>query len=101
MKQTLKVLKELNSLQPEVSIVQLYILSLIRDKESINYREISLLIGISTAGVTGQIDRLVKLGLVERVHRGSVEGQDRRYGGATLLPPAVELLEKVDGIMKP
>lgn len=99
MNKTLRVLKELNALQPEVSIVQLYILTLIRDKSEINFREIALLAGMSTAGVTGQIDRLEKLGLVKHIHRGSVEGRDRRYGGAELLDAAKTLLEKVDATL--
>ena len=99
MNKTLRVLKELNALQPEVSIVQLYILTLIRDKSEINFREIALLAGMSIAGVTGQIDRLEKLGLVKHIHRGSVEGRDRRYGGAELLDAAKTLLEKVDATL--
>lgn len=99
MKKTKVVLKLLNELKPEVSINHLQIMDLIRGKKDIMFRELAFHTGVSTAAITGAIDRLCKIGLLERIERGSVHGMDRRSGGAALTKDALDMLAKVDEVL--
>ena len=91
---------KLFTLKPALSLVQIYILQLLRDKPEANFRSLSLATGMSAAGIKGHIDRLVTLGLLERLERGSLPfGEDKRAGGAKLNQKSIDLLAEVDSIL--
>ena len=97
-KTTNDILKGLNNLKPSLNHTQLYMLELIRTTPDVNLKRVAFELGVSSAAVTGARDRLVELGLVQNIERGSVAGVDRRNGGVKLLPKGLEVLQVVDNL---
>ena len=99
MRTTLSTLREINSQKPDLTIHQMLILLMVREKPTITFREMALAIGVSTSAITGAMDRLIKFNMVTRVPRGTIANTDGRTSGAVLQPAAEEYIAKLDEIL--
>jgi DNA-binding MarR family transcriptional regulator len=70
---------------------QVTLLWLIRRSPGLSLRELAAEEGISPPALSGHVDRLERLGLIERVRSSS----DRRRVGLTLTPAGTRLLRRV------
>lgn len=76
-----------------LSLKQLHFLSHLAKEDNPTMTDISKMFGISTAAVTGMVDRLEKLGYVERLHATD----DRRKVIVLITEKGIEVVDKVQG----
>jgi DNA-binding MarR family transcriptional regulator len=89
----LNLAKELN--KSNVSYAQFFLLGYLKTQGYISMTDISKKMGHSTAAATGMVDRLEKLGYVERLH----SAEDRRQVLVQITKNGIEILGKVRGII--
>jgi DNA-binding MarR family transcriptional regulator len=85
----LNLSNELN--RGNVSFPQFFLLAYLSSEEYLTMSDIAKKMGHSTAAATGLVDRLEKLGYVERVHAA----EDRRKIMVRITPVGVELVSKM------
>src|SRR6187431_1471710 len=93
----LNLSKELN--KGNVSYAQFFLLGYLANESFLTMTDISKKMGHSTAAATGLVDRLEKLGYVERLHAS----EDRRKVMVQITPKGIELVnhmrEEIVGMM--
>ncbi|RYD38190.1 MAG: MarR family transcriptional regulator [Verrucomicrobiaceae bacterium] len=85
----LNLSKELN--KGNVSYAQFFLLGYLANERFLTMTDISKKMGHSTAAATGLVDRLEKLGYVERLHAS----EDRRKVMVRITPKGVELVNRM------
>ena len=85
----LNLSNELN--RGNVSFPQFFLLAYLSSEEYLTMSDIAKKMGQSTAAATGLVDRLEKLGYVERVHAA----EDRRKIMVRVTPQGVELVSRM------
>jgi DNA-binding MarR family transcriptional regulator len=85
----LNLSKELN--KGNVSYAQFFLLGYLANESFLTMTDISKKMGHSTAAATGLVDRLEKLGYVERLHAS----EDRRKVMVQITPKGVELVNRM------
>lgn len=83
--------RELN--EGNVSYAQFFLLSYLQSEDFLTMSEIARKMGHSTAAATGLVDRLEKLGYVQRLH----SDEDRRKVIVRITPQGGRLVEKIRG----
>ncbi len=85
----LNLSKELN--KGNVSFAQFFLLGYLANEKFLTMTDISKKMGHSTAAATGLVDRLEKLGYVERLHAS----EDRRKVMVQITPKGVDLVDRM------
>ncbi len=85
----LNLSKELN--KGSVSYAQFFLLGYLANENYLTMTDISKKMGHSTAAATGLVDRLEKLGYVQRLHAS----EDRRKVMVEITPKGIELVERI------
>jgi DNA-binding MarR family transcriptional regulator len=79
-----------------VSFAQFYLMSYLSTSRELTMTDIARKMGHSTAAATGLVDRLEKLGYVERMHAAD----DRRKVLVRITPKGLELVSKLRGALQ-
>ena len=85
----LNLSKELN--KGNVSFAQFFLLGYLANEKFLTMTDISKKMGHSTAAATGLVDRLEKLGYVERLHAS----EDRRKVMVQITPKGIDLVDRM------
>ena len=85
----LNLSKELN--KGNVSFAQFFLVGYLANEKFLTMTDISKKMGHSTAAATGLVDRLEKLGYVERLHAS----EDRRKVMVQITPKGVDLVDRM------
>ena len=85
----LNLSKELN--KGNVSFAQFFLLGYLANENYLTMTDISKKMGHSTAAATGLVDRLEKLGYVQRLHAS----EDRRKVMVQITKKGIELVERI------
>lgn len=79
-----------------ISFAQFYLMSYLSNAKELTMTDIARKMGHSTAAATGLVDRLEKLGYVERMHAA----EDRRKVMVSITNKGVELVSKLRGALQ-